>query len=52
MGSQLPSVKAGKPYRIGGASVSDWSTVVFSSDPRRCEFCHDQKTGAAQADPG
>ena len=42
MGSQLPSVKAGKPYQIGGgANPSDWSTVVFPADPRRCESCHD-----------
>jgi OmcA/MtrC family decaheme c-type cytochrome len=51
MGSQLPSVKAGTPYQIGGgANPSDWSTVVFPADPRRCETCHDQKSGAAQAD--
>ncbi len=50
MGSQLPSVKAGKPYQIGGgANPDDWSTVVFPSDPRRCESCHDPKSGAAQA---
>ena len=31
MGSQLPSVKAGTPYRIIGnqGSVSDWSTVAY-----------------------
>ena len=51
MGSQLPSVKAGQPYRIGGGpNPSDWSTVVFPADPRRCESCHDQNSGAAQAD--
>jgi OmcA/MtrC family decaheme c-type cytochrome len=51
MGSQLPSVKAGGKYQIIGhnQSVSDWSTVVLPSDPRRCEFCHEPKTGAAQA---
>jgi OmcA/MtrC family decaheme c-type cytochrome len=51
MGSQLPSVQAGKPYQIIGhnQSVSDWSTVNLPSDPRRCEFCHESKTGAAQA---
>jgi OmcA/MtrC family decaheme c-type cytochrome len=51
MGKQLPSVIAGKPYQIIGFnnSVNDWSTVGFPSDPRRCESCHDQKTGAAQA---
>jgi len=46
MGSQLPSVIAGKPYQIGS---SDWSTVVFPADPRRCEACHQQTTKAAQA---
>jgi OmcA/MtrC family decaheme c-type cytochrome len=55
MGSQLPSVKAGKPYGMGtgqatGGHEEDWSTVVFPADPRRCETCHDQKSGAAQAD--
>ena len=51
MGSELPSVQAGKPYRIIGfqGSVTDWSTVVLPSDPRRCEVCHDQKSGATQA---
>jgi OmcA/MtrC family decaheme c-type cytochrome len=52
MGSQLPSVIAGKPYQIIGFSgVSDWSTVVLPSDPRRCAFCHEPQsvTGAAQA---
>jgi OmcA/MtrC family decaheme c-type cytochrome len=46
MGSQLPSVIAKTPYAIG---TTDWSTVVFPSDPRRCESCHEPKTGAAQA---
>ena len=46
MGSQLPSVIAGKPYKIGSG---DWSTVVFPADPRRCETCHQQTTKAAQA---
>jgi OmcA/MtrC family decaheme c-type cytochrome len=54
MGSQLPSVVAGTPYQIIGfnQAVSDWSTVVLPSDPRRCEFCHEPatKTGATQAD--
>ncbi len=51
MGEELPSVKAGTPYQIIGfnQAVSDFSTVVFPSDPRRCESCHDQKSGAAQA---
>jgi OmcA/MtrC family decaheme c-type cytochrome len=53
MGSQLPSVIAGKPYQVVGHNnaVSDWSTVVLPSDPRRCAFCHEptSKTGATQA---
>ena len=51
MGSQLPSVQAGHPYQIIGnqGSVSDWSTVVYPADPRRCESCHDQASGATQA---
>src|SRR5450631_2310538 len=53
MGSQLPSVIAGKPYQIIGfnQAVSDWSTVVLPSDPRRCTFCHEDTkvTGATQS---
>jgi OmcA/MtrC family decaheme c-type cytochrome len=53
MGSQLPSVIAGTPYQIIGfnQAVSDWSTVVLPSDPRRCVFCHEDTkvTGATQA---
>ncbi len=51
MGSQLPSVAAGTPYQIVGYknAISDFSTVVFPADPRRCTFCHEQNTGAAQA---
>ena len=53
MGSQLPSVMAGKPYQIIGfnQAVSDWSTVDLPSDPRRCAFCHEdvKVTGATQA---
>src|SRR6185437_14684568 len=41
-----PSVQAGTPYNIGS---NDWSTVELPSDPRRCEMCHQQTTGAAQA---
>jgi OmcA/MtrC family decaheme c-type cytochrome len=50
MGAELPSVQAGHPYQIIGRnnSVNDWSTVVFPADPRRCESCHEQTTGAAQ----
>jgi OmcA/MtrC family decaheme c-type cytochrome len=51
MGSQLPSVQAGHPYQIVGrnGAISDYSTVVYPADPRRCESCHEQNTGAAQA---
>jgi len=51
MGSQLPSVKAGKPYQIIGnqGKVNDWSTVIHPSDTRRCEVCHQQNSGATQA---
>lgn len=50
-GSDLPSVKAGKPYQIIGNanSLHDWSTVVYPADVRRCETCHSQTTKAAQA---
>jgi OmcA/MtrC family decaheme c-type cytochrome len=50
-GGNLPSVQAGKPYQIIGFNqgVSDWSDVVFPADVRRCEVCHDQKSGAKQA---
>lgn len=43
-GSTLPSVQAGGKYQIIGfnQSVSDWSTVVFPADVRRCEVCHVQ----------
>ncbi|HXJ44815.1 MAG TPA: OmcA/MtrC family decaheme c-type cytochrome, partial [Bryobacteraceae bacterium] len=46
MGENLPSVKAGGKYGVGNA---DWSTVAFPADIRRCETCHDQKSGATQA---
>jgi OmcA/MtrC family decaheme c-type cytochrome len=51
MGSQLPSVVAGTPYQVIGFenSVSDFSKVVDPADPRRCEVCHSQTTGATQA---
>lgn len=51
MGSSLPSVVAGGKYQIigFGNSVNDWSTVVFPADVRRCEVCHEQGTGAANA---
>ncbi|MEP6717094.1 MAG: OmcA/MtrC family decaheme c-type cytochrome, partial [Terriglobia bacterium] len=46
MGSQLPSVVAGGKFQVQG---TDYSTVVFPADPRRCETCHAQKSGATQA---
>jgi OmcA/MtrC family decaheme c-type cytochrome len=56
MGSQLPSVVGtsttpGVPYQIAGYMnfISDFSKVVDPADPRRCEVCHSQTTGAAQA---
>ena len=50
-GGSLPSVVAGGKYQMGNpASPSDWSTVVFPADVRRCETCHAQNLGAAQAD--
>lgn len=50
MGEELPSVQAGKKYQIIGnaQSVNDYSGVVFPAGIARCEFCHEQNTGAAQ----
>ncbi len=52
MGDELPSVKAGVPYQIIGHNqdVADYSEVAMPSDIRRCEFCHESSTKAAQAD--
>jgi OmcA/MtrC family decaheme c-type cytochrome len=49
MGASLPSVIAGTPLIING---TDFSKVVFPADPgdpRRCQTCHSQTTGATQA---
>ncbi|HLH01065.1 MAG TPA: OmcA/MtrC family decaheme c-type cytochrome [Bryobacteraceae bacterium] len=51
MGAAAPNAKAGNPYTIG---TSDWADVTFpgsssSNDPRNCVKCHDQNSGAAQA---
>jgi OmcA/MtrC family decaheme c-type cytochrome len=50
-GSGLPSVVAGTPYKIIGnqQSVHDYSHIAFPADVRRCNICHAQNTGAAQA---
>src|SRR5205085_2600957 len=59
MGENLPSVKTGTPYQIIGnaQTLHDYSTVAYPSmagtAPNvtiRCESCHEQKSGAAQAD--
>jgi OmcA/MtrC family decaheme c-type cytochrome len=56
MGSSLPSVVGttttkGVPYQIAGYMnfITDFSTVVDPSQAQRCEVCHSQTTGAAQA---
>ncbi len=50
LGSSLPSVRAGKPYKIIGHSqtVYDYSKIAFPADARNCGACH--QPGAAQAD--
>jgi OmcA/MtrC family decaheme c-type cytochrome len=49
MGSSLPSVKAGTPYRIWHRGAwSDFSAVVFPQDIRNCTTCH--AANATQAD--
>ena len=48
MGSSLPSVIAGTPYRIWHRGAwSDFSTVVFPQDVRNCTTCH--SSAATQA---
>ncbi|MBI3183336.1 MAG: OmcA/MtrC family decaheme c-type cytochrome [Myxococcales bacterium] len=41
-GEDLPSVRAGTPYRIIGfrQTVFDFSTVAFPQDIRNCQTCH------------
>ena len=49
MGASLPSVVAGTPLIVNG---TDFSKIVYPADPgdpRRCETCHSQTTGATQA---
>jgi OmcA/MtrC family decaheme c-type cytochrome len=50
MGSSLPSVVAGGTFEITTSfGVSNYSTVVDPASAQRCEVCHQQTTGAAQA---
>jgi OmcA/MtrC family decaheme c-type cytochrome len=56
MGAELPSVigtstTPGVPFEVAGFMniLSNFSTVVDPADPRRCEVCHSQTTGAEQA---
>ncbi len=51
MGSSLPSVVAGTPYEISAymGILTNFSTVIDPASAQRCEVCHSQTTGAAQA---
>jgi len=49
MGSKLPSVVAGKPLIVNGTDFSAIAYPADPGDPRRCEVCHSQTTGAVQA---
>jgi OmcA/MtrC family decaheme c-type cytochrome len=49
MGSSLPSVVAGGAYQITSSASTNFSTVVDPANVQRCEVCHQQTTGAAQA---
>jgi OmcA/MtrC family decaheme c-type cytochrome len=51
MGLNLPSVKAGTPYKIigFGQSVHDYSHVGFPQDLRYCDTCHVQEAAQAEA---
>lgn len=55
MGAKSPNALAGKPYTIYGFNgPTDWADVTFpgsssANDPRNCVKCHDQNSGAAQA---
>ena len=53
MGKELPSVQAGGKYQIIGHNQieSDYSTVGFPADVRRCEVCHEQNTGPRRRRP-
>ena len=45
-GSSLPSVVAGGSFKVG---TTDFSSIVFPTDVRNCTMCHQQTTGAKQA---
>ncbi|MGO9258883.1 MAG: OmcA/MtrC family decaheme c-type cytochrome [Bryobacteraceae bacterium] len=48
MGSSLPSVIAGTPYKIYHRGAwEDFSTVVFPQDVRNCTTCHQNATQAS-----
>jgi OmcA/MtrC family decaheme c-type cytochrome len=49
MGSNLPSVIAGKPYQIigFGNAISDFSYVNMPSQPNNCQWCHEKGNDAA-----
>jgi OmcA/MtrC family decaheme c-type cytochrome len=49
MGEKLPTVVAGKPLLVAGTDFSKIAYPADPGDPRRCETCHSQTTGAAQA---
>lgn len=53
MGSNLPSVAAGKPYQIigFGNAISDFSYVNMPSGANNCQWCHEKSNdGATQKD--
>jgi OmcA/MtrC family decaheme c-type cytochrome len=49
MGKNLPSVVGGSPLIVNGTDFSQIAFPADPGDPRRCETCHSQSTGAAQA---
>ena len=49
MGAKLPTVVSGKPLVLAGTDFSKVAYPADPGDPRRCETCHSQTTGAAQA---
>jgi len=49
MGAKLPTVVSGKQLILNGIDFSKVAYPADPGDPRRCETCHSQTTGAAQA---